>query len=182
MSQILRINCFLHDAIERQMTEVKGVGRRRTQLLDYLRNRRKYWKLKEELKIEKKNIYIYIHDISQIHRGRQYSLTLQQCNGLVCVFRISYNGVPLRISDCLFHAGLHTNLLMISYQPHGLPSSHILKVIASGNVRVSRFPFQSLHHSRLLFPLGRNTDLRNLKICFKSLKNNHENMLQILKE
>ena len=30
------------------MTEVKGVGRRRTQLLDDLRNRRRYWELKEE--------------------------------------------------------------------------------------------------------------------------------------
>ena len=32
---------------------MKGVGRRRTQLLDDLRNRRRYWELKEELKIEK---------------------------------------------------------------------------------------------------------------------------------
>ena len=35
------------------MTEEKGVGRRRTQLLDDLRNRRRYWELKEEAKIEK---------------------------------------------------------------------------------------------------------------------------------
>ena len=34
-------NCLLHDAIEEQMTEVKGVGRR-TQLLDDLRNRRRW--------------------------------------------------------------------------------------------------------------------------------------------
>ena len=34
----LRINCLLHDIIEGQMTEVKGVGRRRTQLLDDLIN------------------------------------------------------------------------------------------------------------------------------------------------
>jgi hypothetical protein len=27
---------------------MKGVGRRRTQLLDDLRNRRRYWELKEE--------------------------------------------------------------------------------------------------------------------------------------
>ena len=40
-------NCRLHDAIVGQMTEVKGVGRRRTQLLEDLRNRRRYWKLKE---------------------------------------------------------------------------------------------------------------------------------------
>ena len=31
-----------------QMTEVKEVGRRRTQLLDDLRNIRRYWELKEE--------------------------------------------------------------------------------------------------------------------------------------
>ena len=41
----------LHDAIEGQMMEVKGVGRRRTQLLDDLRNRREdtgKMKIKEE--------------------------------------------------------------------------------------------------------------------------------------
>jgi hypothetical protein len=32
------------------MTEVKGVGRKRTQLLDDLRNRRRYWELKEVVK------------------------------------------------------------------------------------------------------------------------------------
>ena len=40
IGHILRRNCLLHDAIEAQMTEVKGVGKRRTQLLDDLRNRR----------------------------------------------------------------------------------------------------------------------------------------------
>jgi hypothetical protein len=30
------------------MTKVKGVGGRRTQLLDDVRNRRRYWELKEE--------------------------------------------------------------------------------------------------------------------------------------
>ena len=39
---ILRINCFHHHAIEGQMTKAKGVGRRRTQLLDDLRNKRRY--------------------------------------------------------------------------------------------------------------------------------------------
>ena len=38
MGQILRRNCFLHDAIEGQMIEVKGVVRKRKQLLDDLRN------------------------------------------------------------------------------------------------------------------------------------------------
>jgi hypothetical protein len=39
-------NCLLHGAIEGQMTEVKGVGRRRTQLLGDLKKNRRYWKLK----------------------------------------------------------------------------------------------------------------------------------------
>ena len=42
IGHILRRNCHLHDA-----TEVKGVGRR-TQLLDGLRNTRRYWELKEK--------------------------------------------------------------------------------------------------------------------------------------
>ena len=40
---ILRINCLLHDVTEGQMTETKGVGRRRIQLLDDMRNRGRYW-------------------------------------------------------------------------------------------------------------------------------------------
>ena len=37
----MRRNCVLHDTIEGQMTEVEEVGRRRrTQLLDDLRNRK----------------------------------------------------------------------------------------------------------------------------------------------
>ena len=40
-------NCLLHDVIEGQMMEAKGVGRRRTQLLNDLRNRRRYWALKK---------------------------------------------------------------------------------------------------------------------------------------
>ena len=54
IGHILRRNCLLHDAIEGQMTEVKGVGRRRTQLLDDLRNRRRYWELKEEAEDRKR--------------------------------------------------------------------------------------------------------------------------------
>ena len=46
----MRIKCLLHDAIEGQTTEVKGLRRRRrrTQLLDDLRNRRRQWELREE--------------------------------------------------------------------------------------------------------------------------------------
>ena len=47
IGHILRRNCLLHDVIEGQTTEVKGVGRRRTQLLDYLRNRRRYFEDRE---------------------------------------------------------------------------------------------------------------------------------------
>ena len=48
IGHILRRNCLLHDDIEGQMMEVKGVGRRTTQLLDDLKNRKRYWELKEE--------------------------------------------------------------------------------------------------------------------------------------
>jgi hypothetical protein len=41
VGHILRRNCLLHDVIEGQMLEVRGVERR-TQLLDDLRNRRRY--------------------------------------------------------------------------------------------------------------------------------------------
>jgi len=44
----LRRNFLLQVVMEGQMEKVKGVGRRRTQLLDDLRNRRRYWELKEE--------------------------------------------------------------------------------------------------------------------------------------
>ena len=52
IGHILRINYILHVAIEGQMTEVKVVGRRRTQLLDDLRDRRRYWELKEEAEMD----------------------------------------------------------------------------------------------------------------------------------
>ena len=42
IGHILRRNCLLHDVIKGQMTEVKRVGKRKTQLLDVLRNRRRY--------------------------------------------------------------------------------------------------------------------------------------------
>ena len=54
IGHILRRNCLLHDAIDGQMTEVKGVGRRRTQLLHDLRNRRRYWETKEEAEDRKR--------------------------------------------------------------------------------------------------------------------------------
>ena len=38
IGQTLRRNCLLHNATEGQMMEVKGVGRRRTQHFDDLRN------------------------------------------------------------------------------------------------------------------------------------------------
>ena len=47
VGHILGANWLLLDDIEVQMTELKGVGRRRTHL-DDLRNRRTYWELKEE--------------------------------------------------------------------------------------------------------------------------------------
>ena len=47
IGHILRRNCLLRDVIEGQMRQVKGAGRR-SPLLDDLRNRRRYWELKEE--------------------------------------------------------------------------------------------------------------------------------------
>ena len=50
----LRRNFLHHVGIEGQMTEVKEVGIRRTQLLDDLRNIRRYWELKEEAENRKR--------------------------------------------------------------------------------------------------------------------------------
>jgi hypothetical protein len=48
IGHILGRNCLLREGgIEGQMTEVKEVGRRRTQLLDDLRNKRRYRELKD---------------------------------------------------------------------------------------------------------------------------------------
>ena len=47
----LRRNCLLRDATEGQMT---GVGSRTTQLLDDIRNRRRYWELKEKVEDRKR--------------------------------------------------------------------------------------------------------------------------------
>ena len=54
IGHILRRNCLLLDAIEGQMTEVKGVERRKTQLLDDFISRRRYWELKEEIEDRKR--------------------------------------------------------------------------------------------------------------------------------
>ena len=53
IEHILRKNCPLHDAIEGQLAEVKGVGRRRRQLLGDLKNTR-YWQLMEEAEDRKR--------------------------------------------------------------------------------------------------------------------------------
>ena len=47
VGHILRRNCLVHDAMEGQMTKVKGVVRIRTQFLDDFSNRR-YSELKED--------------------------------------------------------------------------------------------------------------------------------------
>ena len=54
IGHILRRNCLLHDAIEEQITEVIEIGRIRIQLLDELRNRRRYWELIEDAEDRKK--------------------------------------------------------------------------------------------------------------------------------
>ena len=50
---ILRRNLLFHNTIERQMTKLKGVGRR-TQLLYDLRNSGRYWELKKEAEDRKR--------------------------------------------------------------------------------------------------------------------------------
>jgi hypothetical protein len=55
IGHILRRNFLPHDAIEGQTTEAKGVGKRRAQLLDDLRNRRRYWELKEDAEDRKRS-------------------------------------------------------------------------------------------------------------------------------
>ena len=70
IGHILIGNCLLHDAIEGQITEMTGVGRRRTQLLDDLRNRRRYWELKEEAENRKKiETTVYQSNISIFHKS-----------------------------------------------------------------------------------------------------------------
>jgi len=44
----LRRNCLLLSVIEGQMTDVKGIKRKRTNLLDDLKNRRRYCELNDE--------------------------------------------------------------------------------------------------------------------------------------
>jgi hypothetical protein len=52
IGQILRRNCLLKQVIEEKLEgriEIMGRrGRRRKQLLDYLKEKRRYWKLKED--------------------------------------------------------------------------------------------------------------------------------------
>ena len=48
IGHILRRNLLLHDAIEGLMKEVKEARRRKTQILNELRNRRRYWELEED--------------------------------------------------------------------------------------------------------------------------------------
>jgi hypothetical protein len=48
IGHILRRNCLLHDVIEGKLEGRRGPGRKRIQILDELKERRKYWELKEE--------------------------------------------------------------------------------------------------------------------------------------
>ena len=71
------------------MTQVKGVGRKRTQLLDDLRNRIRYWEIKEEaendsLSIEhKEEIHIFRKSkdllISSIHNNNSNNNNSSLC-------------------------------------------------------------------------------------------------------
>ena len=52
------------------MTEVKGVGRRRTQLFDDFRNRRRYWELKAEDRNDSLSVELKekIHYLPKVYR------------------------------------------------------------------------------------------------------------------
>ena len=67
IGHILRRNCLFHDATEGQMTEVKGVGRR-TQFVDDLRNRRRYWELKEEAEDQNMQTIVYQSNIRKEYK------------------------------------------------------------------------------------------------------------------
>ena len=50
------------------MTLVKGVGRRRTQFLVDLRNRRRYWELKEEAEDQNMQTIVYQSNIRKEYK------------------------------------------------------------------------------------------------------------------
>jgi hypothetical protein len=60
-------NCLLRDVIEGQMAEVKGVDIRTIQLLDDLKNRKRYWELKEESKDKVGYNSLLIEHMKQIY-------------------------------------------------------------------------------------------------------------------
>ena len=69
IGHILKRNYLLYNDIEGQITELKGVGRRRrrrTQILADLRNRRKYWELKEGAEDEKNMVDSLLFEIQII--------------------------------------------------------------------------------------------------------------------
>ena len=76
---ILRRNYLLHDGIEEQMAEAKRVGRRIIQLLVDLRNRKRYWELKEEAENRKGGNDSLSHEgkkeIKVIYHKSMYLLT-----------------------------------------------------------------------------------------------------------
>ena len=66
IGHILRRNCLLYDAIEGQLTGLKGLVRRRTHFHDDLRDRRIHWELKQQaedqqkLKLQFINYFLFI--------------------------------------------------------------------------------------------------------------------------
>ena len=83
ITHILRRNCFLHDAIEGRMMKMKGMGRRRTQLLDDLRNGERYWELKEEAEDRKKmEMTVYRSNISIFYKSLDLLISSKLNNNL----------------------------------------------------------------------------------------------------
>ena len=60
-----RFHCLLYDPIEGLMAKMKEVGRRRTKLLDDLRNRRTNWALKGEVEDKKGRNNSLSHEIKE---------------------------------------------------------------------------------------------------------------------
>ena len=85
IGHILRKHYLLHDANEGQMMKGKGVGR--TQLLDDLRNRRKYRKLK----IEK-----YVNHSLSIEHKEEIQGIFHKFMGLL-IYSIHNNNPPIKV-------------------------------------------------------------------------------------
>ena len=124
IGHILRRNCLLHHAIGGQMTEVKEVGRRRRriQLFDDLRNRRRYWELKEELKIEKDG-----NDSLSIKHKEKIQVIIHKSNDPLISRIPNNNGRNNRIEFRIFRKATQTDsyIKQKKFQPYSSQACNI---------------------------------------------------------